>query len=112
MWIATRKRNLPQTLTFFLILVLRFFGKRKRIPDSKSPNPFTIAYFNRLYQLSTAKLGARPYRVKTAEILVALVNESGEKPNADIAREILLELQKIPHAIPWVEKVLIVNVNE
>ena len=50
--------------------------------------------------------------VKTAEILVALVNESDEKSNADIAREILVELQKISQAIPWVEKVLIVNVNE
>ena len=50
--------------------------------------------------------------VKTAEILVALVNESDEKSNADIAREILVELQKIQHAIPWVEKVLIVNINE
>jgi len=50
--------------------------------------------------------------VKKAEILVALVDESGEKSNDEIAKEILVELQKFPQVIPWVEKVLMVSVNE
>ena len=73
---------------------------------------FTVTFLNNSVVVVYLKARGEVLVVKTAEILVALVNESGEKPNADIAREILLELQKIPHAIPWVEKVLIVNVNE
>ena len=49
---------------------------------------------------------------KKAQILVSLVNESTEKSNDTIAKEILEGLRKFPQVIPWVEQVLQVKVLE
>jgi hypothetical protein len=49
---------------------------------------------------------------KKAIIVVALVEESEEKRNVELEREILEELSKAPHVIPWMKKVLKVEVVE
>jgi hypothetical protein len=49
---------------------------------------------------------------KKAIIIVALVEESEEKENEELEREILAELSKVPHVIPWMKKVLKVEVAE
>jgi len=49
---------------------------------------------------------------KKAIIVVALVEESEEKENVELEREILEELSKAPHVIPWMKKVLKVEVVE
>ncbi len=49
---------------------------------------------------------------KKAKILVSLVNESTEKSNDEIAKEIFEDIQKFPQLIPWVEQVLQVTVQE
>ena len=49
---------------------------------------------------------------KKAIIVIALVDESKEKENGELEREILAELSKAPHAIPWMKKVLKVEVVE
>jgi hypothetical protein len=49
---------------------------------------------------------------KKAIIVVALVKESEEKRNVELEREILEELSKAPHVIPWMKKVLKVEVVE
>jgi hypothetical protein len=40
------------------------------------------------------------------------VDESIEKTNDEIAKEIFEDLQKMPQVIPWVEKVLRVTIRE
>jgi hypothetical protein len=49
---------------------------------------------------------------KKAIIIVGLVEESEEKRNVELEREILEELSKAPHVIPWMKKVLEVEVVE
>ncbi|MCW4014767.1 MAG: hypothetical protein NWF06_00175 [Candidatus Bathyarchaeota archaeon] len=49
---------------------------------------------------------------KKAKILVSLVKESIELSNDELATEIFTELLKFPQVIPWVEKVLVVSVND
>ncbi len=49
---------------------------------------------------------------KKAIIIVALVEKSKEKGNAELEREIFVELSKVPHVIPWMKKVLKVEVVE
>lgn len=49
---------------------------------------------------------------KKAIIAVALVDESKEKNNAELEKEILNELSKDPSVIPWMKKVLKVKVFE
>lgn len=49
---------------------------------------------------------------KKAIIIVGLVEESEEKRNVELEREILEELSKAPHVIPWMKKVLKVEVVE
>ena len=49
---------------------------------------------------------------KKAQILVSLVNESTEKSNDAIAKEIFEDLKKFPQVIPWVKQVLQVKVQE
>lgn len=47
---------------------------------------------------------------KKAIIIIALVDESGEKSNRELEREILMKLSKVPHVIPWMRQVLKVEV--
>lgn len=49
---------------------------------------------------------------KKALIVVSLVEESAEKANEEIEREIMDELSKHPPKIPWMEKVEKVTVTE
>jgi len=49
---------------------------------------------------------------KKAIILVELVKESEEKGNAELEREIFVGLSKVPHVIPWMKKVVKVEVVE
>ena len=49
---------------------------------------------------------------KKAIIVVALVEESEEKGKAELEREIFAELSKVPYAIPWMKRVLKVEVVE
>ena len=49
---------------------------------------------------------------KKAIIVVALVEKSKEKGNAELEREIFVELSRVPHVIPWMKKVLKVEVVE
>ena len=49
---------------------------------------------------------------KKAIIIVALVEKSKEKGNAELEREIFVELSKVPHVIPWMKKVVKVEVVE
>lgn len=49
---------------------------------------------------------------KKAKIFLSLVKESNEMSNDEIATEIFEELLKFPQVLPWVEKVLIVNVTD
>lgn len=49
---------------------------------------------------------------KKAVIVVSLVEESMEKANEKIEREIMEELSKHPPKIPWMEKVDNVTVKE
>jgi hypothetical protein len=49
---------------------------------------------------------------KKAIIVVALVDESEEKENGELEREILAELSRVPSVIPWMKKVLKVEVVE
>jgi hypothetical protein len=62
------------------------------------------------FTFSTARGGR--ILIKKALIVVALVKESGEKKDAELEREILEELSKAPHVIPWMKKVLKVEVVE
>lgn len=47
---------------------------------------------------------------KRAIIVVTLVKESEKKDKNELEEEILAELSKIPHVIPWMERVLRVEV--
>lgn len=47
---------------------------------------------------------------RRAIIVVTLVEESERKDKNELEEEILAELSKIPHVIPWMEKVLRVEV--
>ena len=59
------------------------------------------------------KFSGRVGRVaKKAIILVELVKESEEKGNAELEREIFMGLSKVPHVIPWMKKVVKVEVIE
>jgi len=49
---------------------------------------------------------------KKVMILLSLVKESTEVPNEEIEKEISKELQQLPLAIPWADKVLFVRVTE
>lgn len=49
---------------------------------------------------------------KKAQILVSLMKESAKMSNDELAKEIHGALQKVPQVIPWVEKVLMVNVTD
>jgi hypothetical protein len=49
---------------------------------------------------------------KKAIIVIALVGESEEKENEELEREMLAELSKAPVRIPWMKKVLKVEVVE
>jgi hypothetical protein len=49
---------------------------------------------------------------KKAIILISLVNESREKGNRELEMEILNELSKYPSRIPWMKRVLKVEVVE
>lgn len=49
---------------------------------------------------------------KKAQILVSLVKETNEMPNDELAKEIHGALQKVPQVIPWIDKVLMVNVTD
>jgi hypothetical protein len=49
---------------------------------------------------------------KKAIIVVALVEESEEKENEELEREIFEELSKAPHAIPWMKQMKNVEVVE
>lgn len=50
--------------------------------------------------------------VKKAVIVISLVEESTEKTNEEIEREIFKELSGRPAKIPWMEKVEKVTVTE
>ena len=49
---------------------------------------------------------------KKAVIVVSLVEESAEKANEEIEKEIMEELSKHPPIIPWLKKVEKVAVTE
>jgi len=49
---------------------------------------------------------------KKAVIVVSLVEESIEKPNREIEKEIMTELSRQPARIPWLKKVERVTVAE
>ena len=49
---------------------------------------------------------------KKVVIVVSLVKESSEMSNEEIEKEISEELQKIPVAIPWLEKLLMVKATD
>jgi hypothetical protein len=49
---------------------------------------------------------------KKAIIVIALVDESEEKENKELEREILAELSRVPSVIPWMKRVLKVEVVE
>jgi len=49
---------------------------------------------------------------KKAVIVIVLVDESREKSNRELEKEILMELSKVPHVIPWMRQVLKVEVIE
>ena len=49
---------------------------------------------------------------KKAIIVIRLVEESAEKSNEEIEKEILEELSKHPPVIPWLKKVEKVSVKE
>jgi len=50
--------------------------------------------------------------VKKAVIVISLVEESAEKPNLEIEKEIMKELSKEPARIPWLKKVEKITVSE
>jgi hypothetical protein len=83
-----------------------------RNSDSESFDAFTVNFLNNFISLIYCKTKDEVLMVKNAEILVSLVNESAEKSNDEIEKEIFVELQKSPQVIPWIEKVLMVRVNE
>jgi len=49
---------------------------------------------------------------KKAIIVIELVDESAEKPNEQIEKEILEELSKHPLTIPWLKNIEKVTVTE
>jgi hypothetical protein len=49
---------------------------------------------------------------KKAIIVISLVEESTEKPNEEIKRDILKELSREPAPIPWLKKVEKVTITE
>jgi hypothetical protein len=49
---------------------------------------------------------------KKAVIIITLVNESREKRNKELEKEIFDELSKYPSKIPWMKNVLRVEVAE
>jgi len=49
--------------------------------------------------------------VRKAVIVISLVEESIEKPNREIEKEIMSELSKGPARIPWLKKVERVTVS-
>lgn len=51
-------------------------------------------------------------RGKKAVIVFSLVEESAEKSNEEIEKEIMEELSREPPAIPWLRKVEKVTVKE
>ena len=50
--------------------------------------------------------------VKKAVIMISLVEESAEKTNQEIEKEIMEELLREPARIPWLKKVEKVTVTE
>jgi len=50
--------------------------------------------------------------VKKATIVIRLVEESAEKTNLEIEKEIMEELSQEPAKIPWLKKVESVKVSE
>ena len=50
--------------------------------------------------------------VKKAVIVISLVEESAQKSNPEIEKEILRELSREPARIPWLKKVERVTVSE
>jgi hypothetical protein len=49
---------------------------------------------------------------KKAMIVIELVKESEEIGNKELEREILAGLSRFPHVIPWMKKILKVEVVE
>jgi len=49
---------------------------------------------------------------KKAVIVISLVEESAEKANEEIEKEIIEELSREPSAIPWLKKIEKVTVTE
>jgi len=49
---------------------------------------------------------------KKAVIVISLVEESAEKSNRDIEKEIMMELTREPSRIPWLKKAEKVTVTE
>ena len=49
---------------------------------------------------------------KKAVIVISLVEESAEKPNQQIKKEIMRELKREPSRIPWLKEVEKVTVTE
>jgi len=49
---------------------------------------------------------------KKATIIISLVDESAEKSNQQIEKEIAAELTKEPSRIPWLKKVEKVTIKE
>jgi len=49
---------------------------------------------------------------KKAVIVISLIDESLEKPDKDIEREIFEELLKHPPTIPWMKAVVMVKVTK
>ena len=49
---------------------------------------------------------------KKAVIVIRLVEESAEKSNEEIEKEIIEELSREPSAIPWLKKIEKVTVTE
>ena len=49
---------------------------------------------------------------KKAVIVISLIDESLEKPNKDIEKEIFEELSKPPPTIPWMKAVVTVKVEK
>lgn len=50
--------------------------------------------------------------VKKAVIVISLVEESFEKSNEEIEREIMKELSKGPAKIPWLKEVQKITIKE
>jgi len=73
---------------------------------------FTWALSNSIYRKEPHFTNGDARMGKKAVIVVSLVEESAEKPNEEIEREILEELSREPARIPWMKEVEKVTVTE